>query len=288
MREIVLTSLQAKSAALTARAILSGALSAGAIFLSGCAASGGNGHDVLQTAALAQPLPTPTVRPVPTPRPTAIARGIALFKVKTTRKVFALTFDDGPDPTYTPQVLKILKQKNVPATFFMVGKMVRAHGSTGKLVVQAGYPIGSHTWTHPKHPKSPSMEIERTDAEIKKQLGITPRLFRPPYGIRNNGLASLASARGEDVIIWSSDSDDWNHSTSAARIYANVMKNARAGGIALMHDGGGNRSQTVAALPGIIDELHNRGFELVTVPELMALGKPETARIGGATKKAKH
>ena len=260
--------------------VLSVAALAGVFALSGC--SSHDGSLTAQSVALAEPVATPTAKPTapPRPTPTPFHRGIALFKVKTPKKVFALTFDDGPDPTYTPQILKILKRKNAPATFFMVGSMVRAHASTGMLVVKAGYPIGGHTWTHPKRTKRPTWEIDHTDAMIKEKLGITPQMFRPPYGIRNNGLASVASKRGENVIIWSSDSDDWNHRTSAALIYKNVMKNAGSGGIALMHDGGGNRSATVAALPGIIDALRARGYKLVTVPELMKIGKPETARIG--------
>ena len=254
---------------------------ASAFALSGC--SSHDGALTAQTVALAQPIATPMAKP--TARPTPFHKGIALFKVKTPKKVFALTFDDGPDPTYTPQVLKILKQKKVPATFFMVGKMVRAHASTGMLVVKAGYPIGGHTWTHPMKTKNPTMEIDRTDAMIKEKLGISPKLFRPPYGIRNNGLASVASARGEDVIIWSSDSEDWDHHINTSKIYNNVMKNARSGGIALMHDGGGNRAATIAALPRIIDALRARGFTLVTVPQLMKMGKPNLARIGNKSHK---
>ena len=252
--------------------------------------SGGCSQNSVPTAqAAAKPTATPTPKPTPkpTPLPTAKPRGIGLFSVKTRQKVFALTFDDGPDPSYTPKIVKILQEKKVPATFFMVGAMVRAHAPTGMLVVKAGYPIGGHTWTHPMRTKRPAWEVDHTDAMIKQKLGITTTMFRPPYGLRNNGLASVASARGEDVIIWSSDSDDWNHGTNASRIHNNVMKNAGSGGIALMHDGGGNRSATVAALPGIIDALHNRGFKLVTVPQLMAMGQPEIARIGPKSRK-KH
>ena len=255
------------------------AVVASAVALSGCNSSR-DGQLTAQTIAMAQPVVRPASKPTATPRPTLKPKGIAFFKIKTHKKVFALTFDDGPDPTYTPQILKILKQKKAPATFFMVGKMVRDHASTGRLVAQAGHSIGNHTWSHGRHPRDPRDEVERTDAVIQKNLGVASRLFRPPYGIRNNGLASAASARGEDVILWSSDSQDWNHHTSAARIHNNVMKNAKSGGIALMHDGGGNRSQTVAALPGLIDALRARGFKLVTVPELMKTGAPESARIG--------
>ena len=245
---------------------------------SGCN-RGGNVETTAIAVEAATPAPKPTATPKPTPRPQKA--GIALYKIETKRKVFALTFDDGPDPTWTPKVLKILKEKNAPATFFMVGKMVRAWAPTGKLVVQAGHPIGGHTWTHPKKTKNPVMEIERTNAMLKEKLNVVPTMFRPPYGILKNGLAREASKRGEDVILWSSDSADWKHGTGSATIHNNVMRNVVPGGIALMHDGGGNRASTVAALPGIIDGIRNRGYKLVTVPELMNMGQPDLAHIGG-------
>ena len=269
-----------------------GLLGASLLAMSGC------GQNKVETAAQAVEQATPTVRPKPTPTPGPTPRpkkpGIALYKIETKQKVFALTFDDGPDPSYTPHIVRILKQKNAPATFFMVGKMVRAHAPTGKLVVQGGFPIGAHTWTHPMKTKSPVMEIERTDAMLKEKLNVVPTMFRPPYGILKNGLAREASKRSEDVILWSSDSADWKHGTGSAAIHHNVMRNLAPGGIALLHDGGGNRSATVAALPGIIDAIRNRGYKLVTVPELMNMGKPDEARIGGVSrakggkKHAKH
>ncbi len=240
----------------------------------------------VQPVALAIEKSTQKPRPIPITGPTARPKtpGIALYKVKTRQKVFALTFDDGPDPTYTPQVLKILRQKHAPATFFMIGKMVRAHALTGQLVVRAGHPIGGHSWTHPKRTHNPASEIELTDAMIKEKLGITPTMFRPPYGMLKNGLAREASKHNEDVILWSSDSADYSKHSSAAHIKANVMRNLAPGGIALMHDGGGNRSKTVAALPGLIDGIRNRGYKLVTVPELLNMGAPEEAHIGGVTR----
>ena len=275
-----------KTRFLGAASLLGGALISGALF-SGCNRSAPDSGPTMQTVALAQTVETPTPQPSPTPRPTAKPKGIALTGMKTDKKVFALTFDDGPDPSYTPKILKILKQKNVPATFFMVGEMVKWHGPTAKLVKAAGHPIGNHTWSHPKRTKSPRTELDRTDAIIKRELGVTPQFFRPPYGILGNGLAAVASANGQDVIIWTSDSDDWNRKTDAARIKSNVLKNLAPGGIALMHDGGGNRSATVAALPGIIDAIKNRGYELVTVPEIMAIGTPETVHIGPKTRRPK-
>lgn len=256
-----------------------GIITLGASLLIGGCSRNNETEPVALAAEQTRPKPKPTPTPGPTPRPKK--PGIALFKVETKQKVFALTFDDGPDPSYTPKILQILKEKNAPATFFMVGKMVRAHAPTGKLVVQAGHPIGNHTWTHPMKTKNPAHELDLTNAMLKEKLGVTPTLFRPPYGILRNGLAREASKRNEDVILWSSDSADWKHGSTAAGIKNNVMRNLAPGGIVLMHDGGGNRSSTVAALPGIIDAIRARGYKLVTVPKLLNMGAPDQATIPG-------
>lgn len=265
-------------------ALLGASALATSTLMSGCGRNSAN----VETAAQAVEQATPTQKPKPTPTPGPTARpkkpGIALYKVETKQKVFALTFDDGPDPSYTPKILRILKEKKAPATFFMVGQMVRAHAPTGKLVAQAGHPIGGHSWTHPMRTKSPVMEIERTNAMLKEKLNVVPTMFRPPYGILKNGLAREASKHSEDVILWSADSSDWKRGSSAASIKNNVLRSLTPGGIALMHDGGGNRSSTVAALPGIIDGIRNRGYKLVTVPELLNMGKPELAHIGGTSR----
>ena len=261
-------------------ALLSASALAASFLVGGCSRNGIEPEAKAIEIPTAKPKPTPT--PGPTPRPKK--PGIALYKVKTKQKVFALTFDDGPDPGYTPRIVKILQQKKVPATFFMVGEMVKNHASTGKLVINAGFPIGNHTWTHPMKTKNPARELDTTDAVIKEKFGLSTVMFRPPYGILKNGLAREASKRDKDVILWSSDSADWKHGTGSAAIHNNVMRNVSPGGIALMHDGGGNRTATVAALPGIIDAIRARGYKLVTVPELLTLGKPDLAKIGGATK----
>ena len=197
----------------------------------------------------------------------------------TSKKVFALTFDDGPDPAYTPQFLALLKQYRVPATFFMVGSMVRAHPATALQVKAAGFPIENHSWSHPRTPKFPVAEITRTDAILLSTLGTRPTLFRPPYGLIGNGMASAAQKEGEKVVIWSCLGADWDKKNTPAQIAAKVLGRARSGGIALLHDGGGNRSRTLAALPTIIETLQARGFRLVTVPELLRLGTPKPASV---------
>jgi chitin deacetylase len=190
--------------------------------------------------------------------------------VKPGDKPFALTFDDGPWPEYTGQILQILAEHNAKATFFMVGQMVREHPKIARQVRDAGHAIGNHSWSHPSRPRDPVAQIERTNAEIKKAVGFTPSTFRPPYGILKNGMAKQAMKDGQAVLIWSADSNDWKK-PAPETIARRIINEATPGGIALMHDGGGTRRNTVAALPIILETLEARGYYFVTVPELLRL-----------------
>ena len=190
--------------------------------------------------------------------------------VKAGRKVFALTFDDGPWPHATRRILQILRERKVKATFFMLGQEVRNYPEIARAVRDEGHAIGNHSWNHPSRPRDARAQIERTNAEIKKAVGFTPNLFRPPYGLVTNGMTREAMKENMAVILWSSDSRDWAHPGSAAMIRT-VLQQASPGGIALLHDGGGHRSQTIAALPVIIERLQARGYKFVTVPELLAM-----------------
>lgn len=242
-------------------------------------------------AAPPTPIPTPTTAPTPRkvraarPKLPAARPAQIVYAIRTSQKVFALTFDDGPHPTYTPQVLAVLKKRGVKATFFMVGAMVRAYPQMAQKVRNAGHATASHSWSHPLAPKSPKTEIERTDAVMKSVLGNRNTLFRPPYGLLHNGMADAALGRGESVIIWSSFGADWDKKATAKTIAAKVLRRASPGGIALLHDGGGNRGATVAALPIIIEALKKRGYRFVTVPQLLKMGpplpKPDYLRLGG-------
>jgi peptidoglycan/xylan/chitin deacetylase (PgdA/CDA1 family) len=230
------------------------------------------------------PIPTPTSTPRPTPqkpRPIRNNQPVAqkatvVYAVRTKEKVFALTFDDGPHPTHTPQVLAALKKRGVKATFFMVGSMVRAYPKMAQTVYKAGHPVANHSWSHPFKSKSPKAEVEHTGAIIKKVVGVRSTLFRPPYGLLHNGLADSALKRGESVVIWSSYGADWDKNATSRTIAAKVLRHASPGGIALLHDGGGHRSETVAAVPIIIDTLKKHGYRFVTVPQLLKMGEPIT------------
>lgn len=223
-------------------------------------------------------LPTAT----PTPKPDPILKFVEAHKipvwaqskvltdvaVKPGDKPFALTFDDGPWPEYTEQILKILAEHNAKATFYMVGQVVREYPKIALKVRDAGHAVGNHSWSHPQRPRDPVAEIQKTNAQIKKVMGFTPTTFRPPYGLLKNGMAKQAMKEKQAVLMWSADSNDWRK-PSPQRIARTVLNQATPGGVALFHDGGGTRRNTVAALPIILRELKARGYRFVTVPELL-------------------
>lgn len=200
-------------------------------------------------------------------------------KLSGNEKVIALTFDDGPWPQWTEQVLDILKKNNIKATFFMVGEVVKEYPQLAKQVVADGHAVGNHTWTHPYRrfdEAGASWEIDRTSELIYKTTGVRTSLFRPPGGYLTNGLAAYAEKEKYVVAMWSADSIDYRR-PSPERLAYNVLRNARPGGIVLMHDGGGNRSNTVAALPIIISDLKKQGYKFVTMPELLEMQQKEPA-----------
>ncbi|SEG74600.1 polysaccharide deacetylase family protein [Paenibacillus sp. UNC499MF] len=206
----------------------------------------------------------------------------AVFRMRGTSKgkKIALTFDDGPDLKYTPQVLDILKKHQVKATFFVIGSRARAHPEMIGRMVREGHVVGNHSYSHPFMPKLSASEfssqIMRTQDIIKQLAGYTPRLVRPPYGAINEEQVRWMSDHRLLVINWDVDSLDWK-GLSGKQVYHNIIDNARAGSIILQHSAGGNDkhdlSGTVSALPDLIRSLKSSGYKLVTVPELMGISK---------------
>ncbi|MEG4963906.1 MULTISPECIES: polysaccharide deacetylase family protein [unclassified Microcoleus] len=197
-------------------------------------------------------------------------------KLDSQHKAIALTFDDGPWPTTTKQILDILKENNIKATFFWVGRYLQTSPEIGKQVAAAGHAIGNHTWNHEYlkyNEDGAAREIDRTSSLIEKLTGVQTSMFRPPGGILNNGLVAYAQKKNYAVVMWSADSFDWRTLTES--LMDNVMRQANSGGIVLMHDGGGNRSRTVKALPDIIARLRKEGYIFVTVPELLQMQEQE-------------
>jgi len=198
---------------------------------------------------------------------------ISQVKVPAKEKVIALTFDDGPWPESTAQILDILKENNIKATFFVIGQNVKNNPDLLKRVISEGNAIGNHTWHHLYRflsPQAATYEVSSTEDIIYKTTGIKPSLFRPPGGIMTNGVASYAKNNKYALILWSSDSVDYSR-PSVPRLINNVFRSAKPGGIVLMHDGGGNRSNTIAALPEIIRRFRSQGYRFVTIPELLLM-----------------
>ena len=204
---------------------------------------------------------------------------ISQAKLKPTDKVVALTFDDGPGPKNTAQVLEILKKNNVKATFFMIGSMVQAFPKIAKQVADDGHVIGNHTWHHwyrRMDTATAAKEIDRTADIIYKTTGEKTTLFRPPGGYLNNGLVDYAKNHHYAVMMWSGESGDAERrSPQVPGLVKNVIKSAKPGGIILMHDGGGNRAKTVKALPQMIADLKAQGYRFVTIPELLQIQDKE-------------
>ncbi|WGV28655.1 polysaccharide deacetylase family protein [Halotia branconii] len=192
-------------------------------------------------------------------------------KLSQGQKVIALTFDDGPWPESTAQVLNILKENNIKGTFFVVGQNVKNYPDLIKRVIAEGHAIGNHTWHHWYHymnQQAAAYEVDHTTDLIYKTTGVKTNLFRPPGGIMHNGVVAYARSSKYAIIMWSSDSLDYSR-LNVPKLINNVFRLAKPGGIVLMHDGGGNRTKTVQALPEIITGFRKQGYSFVTVPELL-------------------
>ncbi|HKF24640.1 MAG TPA: glycosyltransferase, partial [Candidatus Acidoferrum sp.] len=199
-------------------------------------------------------------------------------------KKLAVTFDDGPDPRWTPKILDILKEKHVPASFFVIGEEASKSPGLLRREYAEGHSIGNHTYTHPVYDEiSPTQlrwELNLTQRLIESTLGVKSILFRPPYGIDHQpeyaeevSQLPVAQDMGYLIVGQKIDPHDWRQpygkQVPAQEIIDGVLQQANAGNIILFHDGGGDRSQTVAALPVIIDEMRARGFQFVPVPALL-------------------
>jgi peptidoglycan-N-acetylglucosamine deacetylase len=175
----------------------------------------------------------------------------------------ALTIDDGPSPVYTPQILRILEERGVTASFSMVGQNVASYPGIAREVASAGHAIGNHTWSHPDMavlaPAAMQDEIARATDAVHAATGQRPTLFRAPYGAWSPLLLEYCAAHGLTPLDWSVDPRDWARPGVTA-IVANILRTTRAGSVILEHDGGGDRSQTVAALKAVVPRLLDEGF----------------------------
>jgi cellulose synthase/poly-beta-1,6-N-acetylglucosamine synthase-like glycosyltransferase/spore germination protein YaaH/peptidoglycan/xylan/chitin deacetylase (PgdA/CDA1 family) len=209
----------------------------------------------------------------------------------TQEKKVAITFDDGPDPEWTPKILDVLKDKNVKATFFLIGAQAEKYPGIAKRIFNEGHEIGNHTFTHPDisniSKRYFEVELNLTERLFEGKLGVKPVLFRPPYAIDEAPDTAdqvrpleLAQDLGYITVGEKIDPNDWRDDPRpmAQEIADNVMKNlppcapnnmVRCGNVILLHDGGGDRGQTVLALGMILNGLKERGYQVVPVSDLM-------------------
>jgi len=184
----------------------------------------------------------------------------------------ALTFDDGPHPTHTPQILAILQRYGVKATFFTIGNLAHEHPDIIRQEVADGHTVGNHTWDHVRLPPlstcDATKQILDTSDELEKITGIRPTCFRPSFGEISEDTLAIINNLGLITVMWNNMPLDWLNPASHV-ISARVTKRARNGMIILLHDGYGERTNTIAALPSIIETLQARGFRFVTLSELV-------------------
>lgn len=188
-------------------------------------------------------------------------------------KYIALTFDDGPHPNVTPQILQTLREQNVKATFFMLGSQVEKYPDMAKQVADSGHEIGNHTYSHLNARKRTMVEvaeeIRATSEMIELATGVKPMLFRPPYGNYTSEVLEYAEQNGYSTVLWSVDSQDWK-SKNAGAINNMVTQHAATGSIVLMHD---IHAATAEALPQLIEKLQMEGYQFITISELLLIEK---------------
>ena len=208
-----------------------------------------------------------------------LTRKGTVYRVRTPHKKIALTFDDGPSPEWTPKILKALSKAGIKATFFMVGHHVYNYPQIARQVADEGHEIGNHGYAHSVILYYNSAEIEEeikyTEKVIKDITGHTTNSFRPPKAWLRKSIKDKIHSMGYNIVLWSLNSKDWVNFKHQF-IVNYLAKRVKSGDILLFHDSGnvfstegGDRSQTVSAIPLLVKKLENMGFEFVTVKELL-------------------
>lgn len=216
----------------------------------------------------------------------------SIVGIKTEEKVIALTFDDGPDPDYAPGILDVLREHQVPATFFMLGRNVDAHPASALQIAEHGHALGNHGYSHRRFPDLRRAELVREifqcEDALQRATGQKPKIMRPPFGNQTLAKHMLLRSLGYTTIFWSVSGDDWQ-GDPAQDITMRVIDGARPGAVILLHDGWEpeagdtdpspehelmrDRTPTIEALPTIITQLTEQGYRFVTVPELFKHGR---------------
>jgi peptidoglycan-N-acetylglucosamine deacetylase len=197
-------------------------------------------------------------------------------RVETDEKIVALSFDDGPTPEGVDAVLAQLEPRGIKATFFLIGNRMEKWPGQARRLVEAGHELGNHTYSHTrmigKMPSAYDSEIARTDRRLKAEGVTNPKLFRPPFGKRLIGLPLAVKRAGYRTIMWDVE-DDAEHFPDPKAYTANLLARVRPGSIILMHPMYRNNQTARDALPLVLDRLESKGYRVVPVSELLAVGR---------------
>lgn len=248
-------------------------------FLSSCGGRNEGSEFILHAQAkdVVEQTNTETPEPVNNGKLSKLFPDTVFLSGPTTEKKVALTFDDGPDPRVTGFLLDVLKEENVPATFFLMGVRVDAYPDLAKRISDEGHSIGSHGYWHTPiinlTDKQATYDLEKAKQAITHAVGQDTNLFRPPFGLLNEQKVELLKELNYSVILWSVDSEDWKM-PSPDEMANDVIENVKPGSIILHHDGANwniDLSGTVTAVKKEIEELKKQGYTFVTVQELLGL-----------------
>lgn len=206
-----------------------------------------------------------------------------LTHVPTEKKAVAITFDDGPSPKYTPLILKTLSQYHAHATFFVLGSEAQRYPDLVRAISRQGSAVASHGWQHLnlRRVGASALWLDASKSQdYVRSLGVDPSPFyRPPYGMVSQPMLQIFADHGYTVVLWSIDTRDWSR-PGVASIINKVATEVKPGSIILLHDGGGNRSQTATALNAILEQLTQMGYQAVTLPQLVQYrSAPHSARV---------
>ena len=209
---------------------------------------------------------------LPTTPPAGVR--VSYSSVKTSQKVLAMTFDDGPHPSLTPKLLDLLKERNIKCTFFLIGKQVKMYPDIVRRMIAEGHEIGNHTWTHcsltSRSDEQIRKELQQSADAVKEVAGVSPQLIRPPYGAINQRIKDMMFTDfGYSTIMWSVDPQDWRRPGVAA-VTSRLVNGAHPGAIMLAHD---IHPPTLTAMPAMFDQLIAKGYQFVTVSQLLNLEK---------------
>lgn len=190
--------------------------------------------------------------------------------VKTDKPIVSLTFDDGPHPIYTAELLDVLKQYNVKATFFVIGYNVRLYPELVQRMNDEGHEVANHSYSHEAYSTMNDedilVDLARSQKELKAILGHYPLYFRPPYGRLKSSQVNVVSPYFEKIVTWSLDPKDWEDSAKSGTILVTILKKINAGDIVLLHS---DKPETVKMLPALLENLLHRGMQFATISDLI-------------------